>query len=71
MKTNTRRKRNMKHLDGMVHYDTFFPLLKIMILVFNDDSLFRAYKKRLKDIPHYSEVYDKQIENPTVSIINI
>jgi cyclophilin family peptidyl-prolyl cis-trans isomerase len=25
--------------------------------VFNEESLFRAYKKRLKNIPHYSEVY--------------
>ena len=47
----------------------FLQLIKIIIVVFNDDSLFRAYKKRLKDIPHYSEVYEKQIENPTVNII--
>ena len=27
--------------------------------VFNEDSLFRAYKKRVKDLPHYTDVYEK------------
>jgi len=30
--------------------------------VFNEDSLFNAYKKRLKTMPHYKELYDKQME---------
>jgi len=28
--------------------------------VFNEESLFRAYKKRMKNMPHYDDVYDKE-----------
>jgi cyclophilin family peptidyl-prolyl cis-trans isomerase len=33
--------------------------------VFNEDSLFNAYKKRLKAMPHYKEVYDQQKQDPS------
>jgi len=36
--------------------------------VFNEDSLFRAYKKRLKAMPHYEDVYKQQMDNPNKEI---
>jgi len=36
--------------------------------VFNEDTLFNAYKKRVKTMPHYKEVYDQQKENPHVDM---
>jgi len=32
--------------------------------VFNDETLFSAYKKRVKNMPHYDEVYQKSQDNP-------
>lgn len=32
--------------------------------VFNDESLYRAYKKRLKNVPHYKDLYEQQKANP-------
>jgi len=36
--------------------------------VFNEDSLFNAYKKRLKAMPHYKEVYDQQKQDPYTDV---
>jgi len=36
--------------------------------VFNEDSLFNAYKKRLKAMPHYKEIYEAQKDNPDMDI---
>jgi len=32
--------------------------------VFNEDSIYNAYKKRCKEMPLYKELYAKQMQNP-------
>ena len=34
--------------------------------VFNEDTLYRSYKKRCKEIPFYKELYNDQIEERNV-----
>lgn len=36
------------------------------ILVFNSDSLYRAYKKRLTNMPFDRKLYEEQLKNPNV-----
>jgi peptidyl-prolyl isomerase G (cyclophilin G) len=36
--------------------------------VFNDDTLYRAYDKRCKNMPFYPELYKQQMENPDAVI---
>ena len=50
----TVRKKNQNRLVGMVFY-TFMK----KYLVFNDETLYRSYKKRCKDVPFYKDVYEK------------
>lgn len=38
-----------------------------IILVFNTDSLYRAYKKRLKKMPFDKDHYEEQLINPEVN----
>jgi len=40
-------------------------------LVFNSDSLYRAYKKRLNNMPFDKEHYDEQLKNPNVILFFI
>jgi hypothetical protein len=38
---------------------------------FNVDSLYRAYKKRLKKMPFDKDLYDEQQDNPEIGVNNI